>query len=93
MKVGTIVGLRDDLGLVKEALVIEDRGDLGPGGEQIVRLSYQIEGCDEDFETEARVSELTDPPTEPYADQWWRWHAPIRAEMRKDRRARRAATA
>ena len=53
----------DDLGIVTEAVAIEDRGDLGVGGEQLAALRYHVEGCDEDFETERAVSELTEPPT------------------------------
>jgi hypothetical protein len=87
MKVGTVVGMPDGLGIVWEAVVIEDRGDLGPNGEQIVRLSYQIEDGGEDFETERRATELTEPPTESYGDQWWRQLAGVRAEWRKARRA------
>jgi hypothetical protein len=83
MKVGTVVGLPDYLGIVIKAVVIEDRGDLGPNGEQIVRLLSQFGDDDEDFETEERVSRLTEPPTESYGDQWWRQ----RAEWRKARRA------
>jgi hypothetical protein len=94
VKVGAVVGLSDDMGCVREALVIGDRGDLGPGGEQIVRLSYKVDDGREEEETEARVSRLADPPTEPYEDQVWRALAPIRAMMRKERRqARKAATA
>jgi hypothetical protein len=91
MKVGTVVGVRDGLGIVEEAMVVEDRGDLGPGGEQIVRVRFEVEEGEEDFETECRVSELTEPPTESYGDQWWRVTAAARAEWRKERRARKAA--
>jgi hypothetical protein len=77
LKVGAVVGLPDDLGCVREALVIEDRGDVGPNGEQSVWLSYHIEDADGDFDgdfrTLALVSELTDPPTESWADQFWAW--------------------
>ena len=90
MRVGTIVGMPDDLGIVNTAEVVEDRGNLGIGGEQIVRLRFRVEGVDEDFETERPVSELTAPPTESIADQLRRRD---RAERRKVQRARRAATA
>jgi hypothetical protein len=95
VKVGTVAGLRDDLGIVDRVVVVEDRGDLGPNGEQMVGLSYRAEGCDEEFYTVAAATELTDPPTESWGDQWWRLVVlPFRAEMRKERRkARRAATA
>jgi hypothetical protein len=99
LKVGAVVGLPDDLGCVREALVIEDRGDIGPNGEQSVWLSYHIEDADGDFDgdfrTVALASELVDPPTESWADQFWsRVVLPYRAEMRKERRkARRSATA
>jgi hypothetical protein len=95
VQVGSVVGLRDNLGIVDRMVVVEDRGDLGPNGEQMVGLSFQVDGCDEEFYTETVVSRLTDPPTESWADQWWRLVVvPFRAEMRKERRkARRAATA
>ena len=98
VKVGTIVGLPDGVGLVREALVIGDQGDIGPNGEQGVSLSYHVEDADGDFDgdfrTVALVTELVDPPTESWADQWWRLTAPMRAQLRKERRrARRAATA
>ena len=94
VKVGTIVGLPDDIGIVTRALVIEDRGDLGPNGEQMVRLSLETDEGEEDVETEPVVSDLVEPPTEPVEEQWWRLTAPLRAQQRKARRARRrAATA
>jgi hypothetical protein len=86
MKVGTRVGLPTDFGIVREALVIEDRGDLGVHGEQIVRLLYRIEGADEDFETECRVTVLTEPPTASIVDQLRRRDARRRAERRKAQR-------
>ncbi len=89
MTVGTIVGMPDDIGLVREAEVIEDRGDLGRNGEQMVRLRYRVTGLDEDFETERPVSSLLPPPTESVLEQLRRIRAPQRAERRK---ARRAAT-
>ncbi len=87
MTVGTIVGMPDDIGVVREAEVIEDRGDLGRGGEQMVRLRYRIDGVDEDFETEEEVSRLLPPPTESVLEQLRRIRAPQRAERRKARRA------
>lgn len=91
--IGTVAGLRDNLGIVERVVVVEDRGDRGPNGEQMVGLSYQVEGCDEEFYTVAVVTQLTDPPTESWGDQWWRLVVlPYRAAMRKERRkARRAA--
>ncbi len=83
MTVGTIVGLADDIGVVREAEVIEDRGDLGRGGEQMVRLRYRIDGVDEDFEIERRVSTLLPPPTESVLEQLRRIRARQRAERRK----------
>ena len=74
----------NDLGIVRVAEVIEDRGNLGIGGEQIVRLRFRVEGVDEDFETERPVSELTAPPTGSIIDQLRRRD---RAERRKARRA------
>lgn len=95
VKVGAVVGLPDDIGIVEEMLVVEDCGDVGPDGEQVVGLHYRAEGCDDEFYTRARASELVDPPAESWGDQWWRKVVlPYRAMVRKERRAaRRAATA
>lgn len=95
VKVGTVVGVPDDIGIVEEMLVVEDCGDVGPNGEQVVGLHYRVEACDEEFYTRARVSELVEPPTESWGDQWWRLVVlPYRAMVRRERRqARKAATA
>jgi hypothetical protein len=90
MAVGTRVGLPDDLGIVTDAVIVEDRGDLGIHGEQIVRLQYRVEGVDEDFETETSVLRLVEPPTESVGEQLGRLYRRLEAERR---RARRAATA
>jgi hypothetical protein len=65
MKVGTRVGLqRGDY--VREAEVIEDRGDLGRNGEQLVRVQYVMEGDlvtpPETVETGCLVTDLVPPP-------------------------------
>jgi hypothetical protein len=80
-------------GGVVDAEVIEDRGDLGQGGEQIVRLRYRITAAEEDLESEMPVSWLVAPPTEPLIEQFRRRDALERAARRNvARRARRAAT-
>jgi hypothetical protein len=95
VKVGAVVGLPDDIGIVVEMVVVEDCGDLGPNGAQVVGLIYRVEACDEEFYTRARVSQLVDRPTESWGDQWWRKVViPYRAMVRRERRqARKAATA
>ena len=90
VKVGTLVGYRIGR-TVQEAEVIEDRGDLGADGEQLVRLLVRMdEYHGGDFETETSVLRLAERPTESPLDQLRRLDRLDRAERRK---ARRAATA
>jgi hypothetical protein len=87
MKVGTRVGYR--IGeTVREGVVIEDRGDLGVHGEQIVGVRVLVDDQDGgDFETETSVLRLVEPPTESVVDQLRRLDRRERAELRKARRA------
>ena len=63
VEIGSTVGV--DFGSeVRPALVIEDRGDLGPGGEQVVRLLLRVPPDDE-AEIEMAVSWLLPWPPEP----------------------------
>ena len=61
MQVGTRVGIHYSEDYIQEAVVIEDRGDLGRGGEQIVRLAFTTY-YGEERETESPVSDLVPPP-------------------------------
>jgi hypothetical protein len=38
--------------------VIEDRGNLGVGGQRLLRLRFEIEGAGEPFETEIRADDV-----------------------------------
>jgi hypothetical protein len=76
---------------VREALVIDDLGDLGAQGEQIVGVRVLVDDADGgDFETGASVLRLVEPPAESIDEQVRRLRRQYRAERR---RARRAATA
>jgi hypothetical protein len=62
-EIGAIVGLRF-ANEVRPAEIVEDRGDLGPGGDRVVRLRIRLPPDDE-TEIEVPVSWLVRWPTTP----------------------------
>ncbi|HYW25568.1 MAG TPA: hypothetical protein VE953_15470 [Terriglobales bacterium] len=66
VRVGTRVGVRFGSEL-RSAVVIEDRGSLGPGGERLLRVRLQMpaDAEDEAFEIEVPLSWLHPAPGPP----------------------------